>query len=59
MKLIHDKLLSSFAFNCNLRHYIEVALKLMQEEGVERNAMVRCIAAIDNSEVGRCRFTLL
>jgi len=55
LKLKDDKLLSNFAFNCNLRHYSEWSNSIHQalgenDEGVD--AMK--VAAF---EVGRCRLT--
>jgi len=56
LKLKHEKLLSDFAFNCNLRHYTTVAVSHVSEAAIDAAAFG---ASPEGRAlvVGRCRLT--
>ena len=61
MKLEHDKLLSNFAFKCNLRHYNEGVL-LAARQDREVTTLEDLMQGAERTKngvgvVGRCRLT--
>ena len=69
MKLKYDKLLSNFAFNCNLRHYTEGKTSVCGNGVLEKGEGCDCggedcsvvdpccVGSTCQLKVGRCRLT--